>query len=104
MQSAIVIVIALSGIGCHNKCSDVSNSAPACNTIGGIDANSYPSFHAPSSYCGWHSMSESGYDSSHAGHQGAWRSTIWSFVLGRDPDVATAREIEESVFGRSPGH
>ena len=30
------------------------------------------------------------------------RSTLYSFVLGRDPNVSTVREIEASVYGIDP--
>ncbi len=101
MQSGIVIAIVLSGIGCHNECPDASPAAPAFSTIGGAQAQVFPNDYTPSLYSGWHSMGDSGFESSaYASQRGVWRLTIWSFVLGHDPGMATAREIEESVFGR----
>src|SRR5579871_3883865 len=105
MQSAFVIAIVLSGIGCHNKCSDATNAAPLLGEVVSIDVGPFPARHsAPINY-GWSSVTSGGYDSSAcSNHQAVWRSTLWSFVLGRDPGMPTAREIEESVFGPSPGH
>jgi hypothetical protein len=101
MPNAIVIAIILSGIGCHNECSDVKNPAPACSTGAGADAYPCPNGCAPAFDYAWHSRSHRGYDSSaYSSRRAAWRSTLWSFVLGHDPDMPSVRDIEESAYSR----
>jgi len=106
MQGAVVMVIALSGLGCNNKSCDVSNAPPGCRSTGCACTNAYAGYAAPSSHSGYDSRSYRGDDSpAYTSHVGLLRGTIYSFVFGHDPDVPTAREIEESVYGRSgSGH
>jgi len=105
MQGAIVMVIAFSGLGCHNKCSDMSDAPSVYRSTGGADTNLYRSYTTPSSYPGYDSRSYTVCDSSaYTSHWGGVRATLYSFVFGHDPDVATAREIEESVFGSHTGN
>jgi len=101
MQGAVVMVIALSGLGCNNKSCDVSDATPACRSTGCSCANPYPGYATPSSHSGYDSTSYRGYDSpAHTSRVGLLRATIYSVVFGHDPDVPTAREIDESVYGR----
>jgi len=101
MHGAVVMVIALSGLGCNNKSCDLGDAPPACSATGCACTNPYAGSAAPSSHSGYDSGSYSSCDSSaHTGGAGLLRSTIYSFVFGHDPDVLTVREIEESVYGR----
>jgi len=107
MQGAIVMAIALTGLGCQNKSCDLSNPQPAYGSFGATStyAKPYPSYATPSSYSGYYSRSytDNAWDP-YPTHWDSLRSTLYSLMLGRDPDVATAREIEASVYGDSTGH
>ena len=51
MQATVVMLMALSGMGCHNKCYDVVYAAPTYGCFGGgCYANVYPSYVSPHSY------------------------------------------------------
>jgi hypothetical protein len=97
-MAGVVLVVALSGLGCQNKSCDTS-VAPA---------GYYPSGQAvPHVHTGY--AAPSGYQSGSASHSGgdpyggyglhsSIRSTLWSFLLGRDPDgVPTVAEIEAGL-------
>ena len=48
MQGTVVMLMALSGLGCHNKCYDVVYASPTYSCFGGgCYANVYPSYVAP---------------------------------------------------------
>ena len=50
MQGTVVMLMALSGLGCHNKSCDVAYAPPTYSCFGGgCYANVYPSYVAPSS-------------------------------------------------------
>jgi len=103
MQGAILMAIALSGLGCANKSCDVSDAPTACSSTGGAYTKTYSGY--GSSYSGYYSRSYRGYLlPAQTSDVGGLRATIYSLVVGKDPDVATAREIEESVYGRGTGH
>jgi len=102
MQGAIVMAIALSGLGCANKSCELSDAPPACSSTDRAHAKPYPSY--ASSYSGYYSRSYGGHDSpAQISHLGGLRANLYNFVFGHDPNVATAREIEESVYGRGSG-
>jgi hypothetical protein len=107
MQGATVLAIALTGLGCQNKSCDLSNPPPPYRSFGDsyTYTNPYPHYTTPSYYSGYDSRSyaDNAWDP-YPTHWDSLRSTLWSLVLGRDPDVATAREIEASVYGDSAGH
>jgi len=98
MQASFVMMMALSGLGCQNKSCDAS-VAPA-----GYDASGQCATHVHAS-----SVAPSGYPASSAGRSidnsvqsytlhSSIRSTLWSLVLGHDPDgVPTVAEIEASL-------
>jgi hypothetical protein len=94
MQGTIVMLIALSGLGCQNKpCGAVPVPLTSYGSGDWSAANGYPNAGAHPGYPAYVARRDSGCDGS--GYPGgALRSTLWSFVLGRDPDVPTAREIE----------
>jgi hypothetical protein len=105
MPGAVVMAIALTSLGCHNKSGDVSYLPPASSSIGSGYTNPYPRYTTPSSYSGFYTRSFSDDVSDvYPTHWDAVRATLCSFVLGRDPGVATAREIEASVYGDDSGH
>jgi hypothetical protein len=98
MLGTVVMLMALSGLGCHNKNCDVAHSTPvstgftaACTA--NVDSShvgpSCDSLSHASRYRGGHSPGYPG---------GALRATVQSFVLGHDADVRSAREIEESLY------
>jgi len=72
MQGTVVMLMALSGLGCHNKCYDVVYAPPAYGCFGGgCYANVYPNYVAPSSYSGCYTGGYSGcYSSCYSGFGG----------------------------------
>jgi hypothetical protein len=82
MQGTVVMLIALSGLGCHHKSCDVAYAPPSYSCFsGGCYANVYPSAYvAPSCYSGCYSSSYSGcygggcygggYSGGYGGHHG----------------------------------
>jgi hypothetical protein len=98
MQASFVVVMALSGLGCQNKSCDAF-VAPAGYYASGQCA---PYVHAGS-------VAHAGYPTDSASHYGSdryscydlhssIRSTLWSMVIGHDPDgVPTVAEIEASL-------
>ena len=105
MQASMVIMLALTGLGCQNKDASASGcqiDSPSlyrgqgggystATDAGAFASTPYPEIptrlyarpsQAPSA--DWHAEV---------------RSTLYSFVCGHDPDVSTVREIEASVYG-----
>jgi hypothetical protein len=85
MQGTVVMLMALSGLGCHNKSCDVAYAPPAYSCFsGGCYANVYPpDYVSPSCYSGCYSSGYSGcysasfggcyggcYSGSYGGHHG----------------------------------
>jgi hypothetical protein len=104
MQGAVVILMALGGLGCQNKGCDVLPSPQTTRYVSAQSfANACPSRVVPSGYRSWSASDNTGDDCSGYSTRGALRSTLWSFVIGHDPDVATVREIEASFYSGS-GH
>ncbi len=62
MQGTIVMLMALSGMGCHNKCYDVVYTPPAYGCFGGgCYANAYPTgWASPQGYSGCYATGYSG--------------------------------------------
>ncbi len=69
MQGTVVMLMALSGLGCHNKSCDVAYAPPAYSCFsGGCYANVYPpDYVSPSCYSGCYSSCYSGCYSSYGG-------------------------------------
>ena len=69
MQGTVLMLMALSGLGCHNKSCDVVYSPPAYSCFsGGCYANVYPpDYVSPSCYSGCYSSGYSGCYSSFGG-------------------------------------
>lgn len=73
MQGTVVMLMALSGLGCHNKSCDVVYAPPTYSCFsGGCYANVYPpDYVSPSCYSGCYSSCYSGcYSGSYSGHHG----------------------------------
>ena len=98
MQVGLVMVIALSGLGCQNKGGDVAPSAQThTHSISSPSvSHSHPN-HGVGTGCPLHGAAAYSDSTATSTFHGAVRSTLWSFVLGRDPDVATASEIEANL-------
>jgi hypothetical protein len=94
MHGIVVTLIALSGLGCDHKSCAVAHSPPALDVRCGAHEDGHA--FAPTGYPAY---APSGYNCESPGHSGhSLRSTLCSFVLGRDPDVPTAREIEATFY------
>jgi hypothetical protein len=78
MQGTVVMLMALSGLGCHNKCYDVVYAPPTYGCFGGgCYANVYPTYVAPSSFTGCYAGGYSGcYSGCYGGgcYGGGWGS------------------------------
>ncbi len=105
MQGSVVVLLALGGLGCQNKGCDVF-STPQTTRVASAQTLAYvcPSPVASSGHPACDSSRDTGYDSSGYTARSAWRSTLWSFVLGHDPDVPTVREIEATFYSTGSGH
>jgi hypothetical protein len=94
MQVSVMMVMALSGLGCQNKECEVFPTPQISHASSSCATNMHPGSAAPSGYPAY---APGGYGVTtpldYTVH-GAMRSTLWSFILGRDPDVASVRDIE----------
>jgi hypothetical protein len=99
MQGAFVMLMALSGLGCQNKISDSGELPAAVSPIVSPAVNPAASATTPPPYPQYFNIGSGDTETADPDHWEVLRSTLWSFVLGRDPDVMTAREIEASVYG-----
>jgi len=116
MQIPLVMMLALSGLGCQNGSVVVIDTPPLPGHQ--IDAQPFTSSQrtgdATTTYSGPFASSpypEIGtrvYDRYSSAEPIDWhtglRYTLYSFVWGRDPDISTAREIEASVYGYQTEH
>jgi hypothetical protein len=116
MQAAFVLAFALTGLGCQNKSNELSDGPPVFSAaepsapnpdsgaVGTTVPNPYPRYTTPSSYSGYYRRNVNDDVSDvYPTHWDAVRSTLCSFVIGRDPEVTTTAEIEASVYGDYPG-
>jgi hypothetical protein len=99
MQGAFVMLMALSGLGCQNKVNDPVELPPPVSPIVSPAANPVPTSTTPPPYPQYFDLRAAEAEMIEPTHWDTLRSTLWSFILGRDPDVMTAREIEASVYG-----
>jgi hypothetical protein len=61
MQGTVVMLMALSGLGCHNKCYDVVYAPPSYGCFGGgCYADVYPTYVAPAAFVGCYTGGYSG--------------------------------------------
>jgi hypothetical protein len=97
-MAGVVLVLALSGLGCQNKSCDASVVPVGCYASGQSTAHVHAGFVGP---VGYPATSAIHYGSDHfAGDDlhSSIRSTLWSFVLGHDPDgIPTVAEIEAGL-------
>jgi hypothetical protein len=116
MQIPLVMMLALTGLGCQNGPSDVIDTPPL--PAYQIDARPVTSAQdtgrVTSTYSG--SFASTPYPeigtrvyNRYASYEPTdWhtslRYTLYSFVWGRDPNISTAREIEASVYGDQADH
>ncbi len=107
-MTTIVMVIAFSGLGCHNKGCDGSCGTSSYYASGQSVTNLYPSAVAPSGHPAHSYGNYGGCDTSGSSFRDNLHSTLYSFVFGHDPDVPTVREIEASLesggYGYSGGY
>jgi hypothetical protein len=116
MQVSMVMMLALTGLGCQNKPVGASDSfavtsyqtdSPPLSSYqaGGYVTGTYANSFASNPYP---EIPSRLYARNSQDHSVDWhaelRSTLYSFVFGHDPDVSTVREIEASVYGADPGH
>jgi hypothetical protein len=104
MSGSIVMAIALAGLGGHNQPEGLAEPLLSETEIASPYTNPYPQYTVPSSYSGYYSRVGSYELPEYTSHWGTVRSTLWSLILGRDPDVPTVAEIEASVYGDSMSH
>jgi hypothetical protein len=101
MQGSVVMLIALSGLGCDHKSCDVLQAPPTVDGRYGANVDD-PSL-ARSGHPAYAPLHYSGGDESGDSCGGSLRATLWSFVLGHDPDVPTVREIEATFHSGGYG-
>jgi len=103
MQVSVVMVMALSGLGCQNKDCAPSPSPQTYYGSSLCAEHVYPGSAAPSGHPAYAPSSHGRDPASDYTFHSSVRSTLWSFVLGRDPDVATVREIEATFYSGGYG-
>ena len=115
MQVPFVLMLAVTGLGCHNKTSGALDGIRLASYQ--VGSPSLPSYQGSGSS----TPTDSGsfvstpypeipshlYTPYPVPDSVDWRtelhSTLYSFVFGHDPNVVTIREIEASVYGVNPG-
>jgi hypothetical protein len=102
MHATLVILAALSGLGCQNKSCYVTDSPLGLHYVG----SSYRYVPGPSVYSAYTSSLSSGHygPEEPSGVREIVLDTLYSFFVGRSPGVPSPREIEASVFGYHGGY
>jgi hypothetical protein len=105
MSPALVMLVALTGLGCQNTAGNSSDlptvlNPPAISPPPEVFSSStspppYPRY-VPETYPDLEAM--------YSDHLSSLRATLYSFVFGHDPGIPSAREIEASVFGYGNPH
>jgi len=95
-----VLLVAVGGLGCQNKSCDGFSARPAAS--GQCDGHASAISIAPpgsptESGCPYSGCDALGYPG------GALCATLWSFVLGHDPEVIRARDLEGSFYSGGYG-
>ena len=101
MQGAMVLLMALTGLGCQNPTGEVGHAQRPpcrCRTRRHTACRRRCRATTPHAYPQYYPAPISTSSTVIAPH-GTMCTTFCSFFLGRDPDVATADEIEASVYG-----
>lgn len=116
MQVSLVMMFALTGLGCQNMPADAvnagavtsyqTNSPPWSSDQGtGYPIAAYTGSFAGTPYPEIPSRLYPRYSQPHTVDWHAeLRSTLYSFVCGHDPDISTVRDIEAAVYGPDPGY
>jgi hypothetical protein len=106
MHATVALFVALSGLGCQNKSSDMIGSPLPAPLTAGEYGSAFPSAAGGPIYSTYPSNFYSGsYPAEGPTGVGAVvRDTLYSFFVGRSPGVLSPREIEASVFGGYAGH
>jgi hypothetical protein len=105
MAGAFLIALSLTGLGCQNKIPNMNDVPPVFSATAASPSDvAYGAYPTPT-YSGYFQRSY-GDDVAdvYPTHWDAVHATIWSFVIGRDPQVPTAAEIESSVYANTGGH
>jgi hypothetical protein len=98
MHGAMMMLVALGGLGCQNTVGDrATPPPPSLPAIAGPEATPFPTAATPPPYPGYFPVGDP--DIVDTDEVGLIRRTFYSFFWGRDPDVKSAREVEASVFG-----
>ena len=104
MSPAIVMLVALSGLGCQNKTD--SRELPV--VLSPAAASPSPEVHSastsPPPYPRYYPESYPDPEDLYNSRLGCLRATLYSFVFGKDPGIPSASEIEASVFGYGNGN
>jgi hypothetical protein len=103
MNGAIVMMMALSGLGCQNRSDEIGAAPTAPTAVVTPSVDPLPGSTAPPPYPRYYPENDFNVESGYRTVGDMMRATVCSFFLGRDPDVATASEIEASVYGVGPG-
>jgi hypothetical protein len=109
MQAAIVMLMALSGLGCQNKPADLTDLPPVLAPASSAES---PAPEAPTTettttpppYPRYFPETYPDIEDLYSTHLGIMTATLYSFVFGHDPGIASAQEIEASVLGPEGDH
>ncbi len=124
MQAAILMLMALSGLGCQNKPADSTDLpqvlAPASSAaspapeapVAAASSAASPAPEAPTTettttpppYPRYFPETFPDIEDLYSTHLGIMTATLYSFVFGHDPGIASAQEIEASVWGPVGDH
>ena len=114
MHVSMLMMLALTGLGCQNKAATASDAVPMTSyqfappSLSSGQGAGYPTANYSSSFAStpYPEVPSRLYARPSQAHSVDWhtemRATLYSFVCGHDPDVSTVREIEASVYGADP--
>ena len=116
MHVSMTMILAIAGLGCENRAIGAGETASVM--VQPIDSPALPTYQqgsypmpgdtTPFPSTPYPDIPSQLYPRPDESHYVDWhaeiRSTLWSFVLGRDRDIVTVREIEASVYGPDDGH
>ena len=115
MQGAILMLVAVTGLGCQNKPIDSTDppavltpapaspspEAPAAETTASEspEAPAAETTATPPAYPRYFPETYPDVEDIYSTHLGSLYATFYSFVFGHDPGIPSAQEIEASVIG-----
>jgi hypothetical protein len=105
-MQTLVLLMALSGIGCQNKPTISGDVPPALPSTAGVPGDVSAQLPGPSPYSAHlsalqtphHPLEDTG------NFWGSLHDTFYSFFCGRSPGIPSAREIEASVYQYDAGY